>query len=103
MSKSILFHLAGGIGNMIMATPAISSLVNAGETVDLFVEGDSEEAIDLFKNWSLPRVVVDSIVDLPDKGYDFYLISWLAKKPLAIGILDLIHSYSNCHSVVTQT
>ena len=73
---------------MIMATPAISSLVNAGETVDLFVEGDSEEAIDLFKGWSLPRVVVDSIVDLPDKGYDFYLISWLAKKPLAIGQVD---------------
>jgi len=69
---------------MIMATPAISSLVDAGETVDVFVEGDFEDSIDLFREWAIPRMVVDSVSQLPKEQYDFYLISWLAKKPLEI-------------------
>jgi hypothetical protein len=80
----ILFHLAGGIGNMIMATPSVNALVDAGETVDLLVDGDFDDSIDLFKEWPVPRVIANQEDDLPDGSYDFYLISWLAKKPLDI-------------------
>jgi len=70
---------------MVMATPAVIALVDAGETVDLLVDGDFEDSIELFKGWPIPRFIVNSENGLPDDNYDFYLISWLVKKPLDIG------------------
>ena len=85
---------------MIMATPAVYSLVEAGETVDLFIEGDFEESVDLFLDWDKPRIVVRSVTDLPEEVYDFYLISWLVKRPLEIDqISDSIVLSTSYHGV----
>jgi hypothetical protein len=92
MTSKILFHLAGGIGNMIMATPAIQALASAGDVVDLFVQGDSADSIELFNGWTAAQVVTSREDGIPDVQYDYYLISWLVNRPIDIPqIRESIH------------
>jgi ADP-heptose:LPS heptosyltransferase len=96
----ILFHVAGGIGNIIMTTPAVRALAEAGEIVDVFVEGDSSEASDIFRGWSIPRTVFSEKSQLPSESYDFYLISWLVKNTLGVDcVKDSITLATSYHGV----
>jgi hypothetical protein len=78
----------------------VRSLVEAGEIVDVFVEGDSSEAFDIFRGWSIPRAVFAEKSQLPSESYDFYLISWLVKNTLEVDcVRDSITLSTSYHGV----
>lgn len=80
MSK-ILFHVGGGIGNIILSTPSIISLTKNDHVLDLLVEPDFPDTIDLFKKWKTPRIVSSNRKDFTD-DYDYYILGWILKSSL---------------------
>lgn len=56
-SRTVLAHLASGIGNIVQARPLLLALHRHGFTVDLQVDGDYPETADLFRGWSALRAV----------------------------------------------
>ncbi|WP_420129127.1 glycosyltransferase family 9 protein [Longimicrobium sp.] len=55
--KTLLVHLASGIGNLVFATPLLAALDKLGYTVDLLLHADYPQAADLFRGWSAVSAV----------------------------------------------
>lgn len=56
-----LVHLAGGIGNLVFATPLLIALNELGYTVDLRLSADYDQAADLFHGWSVVRRIISGV------------------------------------------
>jgi ADP-heptose:LPS heptosyltransferase len=54
---SILVHLAGGVGNIVLATPLVVVLNDLGFTVDVLLGADYAETAELLRGWSLVREI----------------------------------------------
>ncbi len=52
---AVLVHLASGIGNIVMATPLLMALADAGFSVDVRLDADYAQTIELFHGWSVIR------------------------------------------------
>ena len=55
--KTVLVHLAAGIGNVVLATPLLAALNEMGFVVDLMLDADYLETAELFRDWSWIRAV----------------------------------------------
>lgn len=55
--KTLLVHLASGIGNLVFATPLLAALDGLGYTVELLLHADYPQAADLFRGWSAVSAV----------------------------------------------
>lgn len=69
MNKKLLFVLGGGIGNIILATPAIRLAVDEGHVVDIFPECNSSQ--DLYEILRINGV--REVTNNPKDSYDFQL------------------------------
>lgn len=58
-TKTVLVHLASGVGNIVLATPLLVSLSRHGYTLDLLVDGDYQGTAGLFDGWSALRNLYD--------------------------------------------
>lgn len=56
-NKTVLVHLASGIGNIVLATPLLLALHRHGFVVDLLLDADYPETADLFLDWQTVRAV----------------------------------------------
>jgi ADP-heptose:LPS heptosyltransferase len=71
-SRTVLVHLASGIGNIVLATPLLLTLSRRGYVVDILVDGDYPETADLFAGWSALRAVYNGrLRQHPTGRYDF--------------------------------
>jgi ADP-heptose:LPS heptosyltransferase len=52
-----LVHLAAGLGNIVLATPLLVALGQMGFTIDLLLDADYPETSELFRDWSLLRLI----------------------------------------------
>jgi ADP-heptose:LPS heptosyltransferase len=69
---SVLVHLASGVGNIILATPLLLTLIRHGFNVDLLIDGDYRETADLFRGWGALGTVHNSCTgERPTRSYDF--------------------------------
>lgn len=72
--KSVLVHLASGIGNIVLATPLLVVLDRCGVKVDVLLDGDYPEITDLLTGWGAVREVFDGRADeLPTAVYDIVI------------------------------
>jgi ADP-heptose:LPS heptosyltransferase len=55
--RTVLVHLASGIGNIVLATPLLVALDELGFVVDLVLDPDYPQTADLFRGWSVVRNV----------------------------------------------
>jgi ADP-heptose:LPS heptosyltransferase len=70
----ILVHLSSGIGNIVLASPLLLTLIRSRFTVDVLVDGDYAEAADLFRDWSaLGAVYNGAIGEQPRRDYDLWM------------------------------
>ena len=56
--RSVLVHLASGVGNLVLATPLLVALNEMGFVVDLLLDADYSQTAELFRDWSAVRAVV---------------------------------------------
>src|SRR5215469_3033475 len=69
--KTVLVHLAAGLGNIILATPMLLALSRSGFAVDLLVDGDYGETADLLRGWSALRAVYNGTAgERPPQSYE---------------------------------
>jgi len=57
--KTVLAHLASGIGNIILSTPLIVALDRMGFVVDVLLHADYPQTVALLDKWSVIREVFD--------------------------------------------
>lgn len=57
--KTVLVHLATGIGNIVLATPLLQVLANAGFVVDVLLDADYAGVGELLQGWNSVRNVYD--------------------------------------------
>ena len=57
--KTVLVHLATGIGNIVFATPLLQVLASAGFVVDVLLDADYAGVGELLQGWSAVRTVYD--------------------------------------------
>lgn len=70
-NRTVLAHLASGVGNIVLATPMLLVLARHGFTVDLLIDGDYRGTAELFQNWGTLRNVFDgSAGEHPARHYD---------------------------------
>ncbi|WP_404558439.1 glycosyltransferase family 9 protein [Bradyrhizobium niftali] len=55
--RTVLVHVASGIGNIVLATPLLLTLYANDYIVDLLVDGDYPETAELFDGWNILRAV----------------------------------------------
>ena len=84
MASRVLIHLDGGIGDIIMGTPCVNALVKKGHDVDVYVRGDTYKPIDLFRQWTGPRLVSSVRDDFINNQYDYYLMGSWVNTPLEL-------------------
>ena len=60
-SRTVLVHLASGVGNIVMATPLLISLDEMGFAVDVRLDADYLETVELLSDWSVVRQIVHSV------------------------------------------
>jgi len=94
--RTVLVHLAAGIGNVVLATPLLLTLARHGYVVDLLVDGDYAETAELFDGWSAVRAVYGGMRGRPPaRPYDlgiaaippFYWKGYLAAMPRPNGVV----------------
>ncbi len=56
--RSVLVHLASGVGNVVLATPLLVALNEMGFVVDLLLDADYSQTAELFRDWSAVRAVL---------------------------------------------
>ena len=56
-ARTVLVHLASGIGNIVLARPLPLALYRRGFTVDMLIDGDYPDTADLFRGWDAVRAV----------------------------------------------
>ena len=71
--KIVLVHLAAGIGNIVLATPLLVALQQLGFAVDVALAADYPETADLFRPWSLVRVVFTNRDIPPMENYSYVI------------------------------
>ena len=64
-ARTILVHLASGVGNIVMATPLLVALDEMGLTIDARLDADYPETAALLSGWSVVRAIVRD-VDVAD-------------------------------------
>jgi ADP-heptose:LPS heptosyltransferase len=70
-SRTVLVHLASGVGNIVLATPMLLALARQGLEVDLLVDGDYRGTAGLFEGWSALRNIYDGAAgEEPAQSYD---------------------------------
>jgi ADP-heptose:LPS heptosyltransferase len=57
--KTVLVHVASGVGNIVLATPLLVALGQMGHLVDLLLSADYPGTADLFRGWSVVRTVYE--------------------------------------------
>jgi ADP-heptose:LPS heptosyltransferase len=57
--KTVLVHVASGVGNIVLATPLLVALNQMGYLVDLLLSADYPGTADLFRGWSVVRAVYE--------------------------------------------
>lgn len=55
--RTLLVHLASGIGNIVLATPLLVALHQLRFTVDVLLDADYRQTSNLFRDWSIVREV----------------------------------------------
>jgi len=55
--QKVLVHLAAGVGNIVLATPLLVALDDAGFVVDVLLDADYPPTAELLKGWSVVREV----------------------------------------------
>jgi ADP-heptose:LPS heptosyltransferase len=69
--KTILIHLASGVGNIVLATPMLLALARHGFALDLLVDGDYRGTAALFEGWSALRNIYDGAAgEVPAQSCD---------------------------------
>lgn len=69
--KTVLVHLASGIGNIVLATPLLVALNQVGCLVDLLLSADYPGTADLFRGWSVVGTVYEETVRaMTEKKFD---------------------------------
>jgi ADP-heptose:LPS heptosyltransferase len=58
--RTVLVHLASGVGNIVMATPLLAALDEMGFTVDVRLDADYAQTADLLADWHVVRRVLTS-------------------------------------------
>ncbi len=61
--RTVLVHLASGIGNVVLATPLLVALHELGYTVDVRLDADYEDTGDLLRDWTVVRRVDARAID----------------------------------------
>jgi ADP-heptose:LPS heptosyltransferase len=61
--KSVLVHLAAGVGDIVLATPMLVALSRQGFVLDLLIDGDYRGIAGLFEGWSAVRNVRDGAAE----------------------------------------
>lgn len=70
-SKTVLLHLAAGIGNIVLATPLVLALHRHGFIVDLLIDADYPDTTELFTGWNAVRAVFNGSARQRPRGpYD---------------------------------
>jgi ADP-heptose:LPS heptosyltransferase len=69
--RTLLVHLASGIGNIVLATPLLAALHQLHFTVDLLLDADYPQTSDLLRDWSIVRQVFSDHSNLTRSNYDF--------------------------------
>jgi ADP-heptose:LPS heptosyltransferase len=69
--KTVLVHLAAGVGNIVLATPLLAALNEMGFVVDLMLDADYAETAELFRDWSSIRAVTH---DKPHRGDSYDVV-----------------------------
>jgi ADP-heptose:LPS heptosyltransferase len=70
----VLVHLSAGIGNIVLATPLLLTLIRSRFTVEVLVDGDYPETADLFCGWSALNAVFNGAKgDRPNRVYDAWI------------------------------
>lgn len=64
----VLYSAAGGIGNVVMATPAVAALAEMGFEVTILLPPESAGVAELFRGW---RVVKECLVGRPPSPREF--------------------------------
>jgi ADP-heptose:LPS heptosyltransferase len=59
LCKTVLVHVASGVGNIILATPLLVVLSRHGYIIDLQIDGDYRGIAELFRDWSALRNLYD--------------------------------------------
>src|SRR5947209_8354719 len=57
--RSVLVHLASGVGNIMLATPLLVALSRRFAVIDLLLHADYPGVDALFRDWSALRTVYD--------------------------------------------
>src|SRR5215469_6254996 len=68
--RTVLVHLASGIGNIVLATPLLAALYEMGFTTDVLISADYPEMAGLFRDWSRVRGILTDIRCLAGNDYD---------------------------------
>ena len=58
--RTVLVHLASGVGNIVMATPLLAALDEMGFTVDVRLDADYAQTAELLADWHVVRRVLTS-------------------------------------------
>lgn len=83
--KKILFHSGAGIGDIILATPAITALAKAGHQVDWLIDTDTAyDVVALYKDWFLLRKVSSRNADFDAESYDYYFMAPGVLRPVKV-------------------
>lgn len=73
-SRTVLVHLASGIGNIVLAAPLLLTLHRHGFIVDLLIDADYPDTADLFAGWHAVRAVYKgSERTRPSGRYDIFI------------------------------
>lgn len=67
--RTVLVHLASGIGNIVMATPLLAVLARNGFVVDVHLNADYPGVEKLFDGWNAVRQSYADATSLPLAGY----------------------------------
>ncbi|MGY6274692.1 glycosyltransferase family 9 protein [Methylomonas sp. MgM2] len=71
--KRILIHLGSGMGNMLMATPMVKTLSDAGYSVDLCLQGETPNVETLFARCPFIRTVSTTPDTFIEQQYEIYV------------------------------
>lgn len=73
-NKTVLVHLASGIGNIVLSTPLLVALKEMGYLVDLLLSADYPETADLFRGWNVVQTVYEEPLQaIGDKKYNLII------------------------------
>jgi ADP-heptose:LPS heptosyltransferase len=70
--KSVLVHLASGVGNIVLATPLLMALKQMDFVVDVWLHADYVQTADLLEGWSAIRKIYNG-TEVKQHDYDYLI------------------------------